>query len=356
MNARAALLLVGLPACSPASVEEPEGARRVKEELHALAREKVLSGELARTDGYVYGVDVGLLMIFAAREKDAPMYERLRGFALEHLVLDRDDDDFTRGFVVWRYCDGIPPDASGTTEALRIAEGLWRGGESFDNPEDRQWALTILDGYRRHEAEEQGVWLIRNYFNLGTRSFATNSFLVDYAPDFVAEVAERTGDPLLLELAENSYALVERAQTPTGLLYDVVQPEMATLFDDEQLVVFSPNDAVQVSNAAGVAARVVKGRPDVAGRVLDFCLERMPDLKGAYYGRTGEVARNKRPGIEAWAPLVHLAIALERHDAVGPFYMFLVSNADRTWRIPSDAWLYVTAELLLGLQAVVPGA
>jgi len=31
-----------------------------------------------------------------------------------------------------------------------------------------------------------------------------------------------------------------------------------------------------------------------------------------------------------------------------------VSNAGRQWRIPKDAWLYVTAELLLGLQAVAP--
>lgn len=354
MRAVPLLLLTLVSACDPGTPEEPTGARQAKEELHALARARVLEGNLARPDGYVYAVDVGLLMIFAAREGDGEMYGELRDFAMEHLVIDRPDDDYTRGFILWRYREGFDPDASGTTEALRISEGLWRGAEAFGEVSDRELSLVILQGYRRHEAVEQGTWLIRNYFNLGTRSFATNSYLVDYAPDYVAEVAEATDDDVLRELAERSYELVERAQAPNGLLYAVIQPEVATLLDDDRMIVFSPNDAIQVSNAATVAAWSVKGRPEIARRVVDFCYERMPSLKGTYYGRTGEIARDKRPGIEAWSPLVRMAVALDRRDALGPFYDFLVSNAGRTWRIPDDAWLYVTAELLLGLQAVAP--
>jgi hypothetical protein len=354
---RAAALLAALSifSCGPAgSPREPEGARRTKEELHRLARERVLAGSLARADGWVYTIDLSLLMIFAAREGDRELYGTLESFASTHLVLDSEADPFTRGFVLWRYRDGSPPDASGTTEALRLAEGLWRGAEAFDREEDRARAIRILEGYARHETEEQGVWMIRNYFNLGTRSFATNSFLVDYAPDFVAEVARATDDGDLLSIAEKSYALIERAQSESGLLYDIVQPEVKTLLDDERMVVFSPNDAVQISNSAAVAAGSARGRPVVARRVLDFCYRRMPDLKGTYYGRTGEIARDKRPGVEAWASLVRLAIALERDDALEAFYPFLVSNAGRKWRIPDEAWLYVVAELLLGLQAVAP--
>jgi len=356
-RARAAALSAGLAivSCgSTGSPREPEDARRTKEELHHLARERVLAGSLERADGWIYTIDLSLLMIFAALEGDLELYRSLESFASTHLVLDSRDDPYTRGFVLWRYREGTPPDASGTTEALRLAEGLWRGGLAFDREEDCARAHTILEGYARHEAEEQGIWMIRNYFNLGTRSFATNSFLVDYAPDFVAEVAEARGDAHLLSIAEKSYALIERAQSESGLLYDIVQPEVKTLLDDQRMVVFSPNDAIQISNSATVAAGSVKGRPGVARRVLDFCHARMPDLKGTYYGRTGEIARDKRPGIEAWASLVRLSIALERDDALEAFYPFLVSNAGRKRRIPDDAWLYVVAELLLGLQAVAP--
>jgi hypothetical protein len=359
MSSRAAeaalLLALAVAGCGPPlSPWEPEDARRTKEELHRLVRERVLKGRLARADGWTYAIDVSLLMIFAAGERDSDLYLHLGRFASEHLVLDSEDDPYTRGFVVWRVREQTPPDASGTTEALRLAEAFWRGSLAFDRLEDRDRAVLILEGYARHRSEERGVWMIRNYFNLGTRSFATNSFLVDYAPDFLAEVGEATGNPALREIAEKSYALIERAQSDAGLLYDVVQPELKTLLDDERMVVFSPNDAIQVSNSAAVALGAAKGRPGVAGRVLDFCLVRMPELKGTYYGRTGEIARDKRPGIEAWSSLVRLAIALEREDALEEFYPFLVSNAGRKWRIPDDAWLYVVGELLLGLQAVAP--
>ena len=196
--------------------------------------------------------------------------------------------------------------------------------------------------------------MIRNYFNLGTRSFATNSFLVDYAPDFIAEVAEAMGREDLARIAERSYELLEKARAPSGLLYAMIQPEVATLLDDERAVIFSPNDAIQISNTATVALCAVVGRPAIGREVVDFAHERMPDLRGTYYGRTAEVARDKRPGIEAWSALVRLAIALEDKEALNAFYPFLVSNAGRKWRIPKDAWLYVSAELLLGLQAVVP--
>ncbi len=351
----ALLLTIAVFSCGPApSPREPEGARRTKEELHRLAKERVLEGRLQRADGWVYAIDVSLLMIFAAGEEDLELYLALERFASAKLVLDSGDDPYTRGFVLWRVREGNPPDASGPTEALRLAEGFWRGSLAFDRPKDRERALASLDGYARHQAEDRGIWMIRNYFNLGTRSFATNSFLVDYAPDFLAEAAEAAGNAELLSIAEKSYALIERAQSDSGLLYDIIQPEVKTLLDDERMAIFSPNDAIQISNSATVAAWSVKGRPGVARRVLEFCHSRMPELKGTYYGRTGEIARDKRPGIEAWASLVRLAIALERPDALDAFYPFLVSNAGRKWRIPDDAWLYVVAELLLGLQAVAP--
>jgi len=332
----------------------PEGARETKAELHELARARIEAGTLARTDGFVYAIDVALMMIYAANERDQPMYAALTGYARSHLVLRSPDDPYIDGFVVWRAKDGVEPDASGTTEALRISEGLWRGAEAFGDEADRELAVTILDGYLRHEGVDNGVWMIRNYFNLGTRAFATNSFLIDYAPDYVKEVARATGREDLHELARKSYALIESARTPSGLLYDIIQPEVATLLDDERMVLFSPNDAIQVSNTAAVALCAADGLPNVARGLLDFSRERMPELRGTYYGRTGEIARNKRPGIEAWASLVRLAVKLDDEAALEAFYPFLVSNAGRKWRIPKDAWLFVAAELLLGLQAVVP--
>ncbi len=322
--------------------------------LHTAVRERVLAGDLARSDGFAYAVDIGELMRVAARLSDRELYESLRGFALRRLIVDEPDDPFTRGFVVWRRAPGPggdPPDASGTTEALRVSEGLREGAAAFDAPEDRELSLVVLDGYARHASEAGGLLLIRNYFNFASRDFATNSFLVDYGPDYLARVARATDREELARLAARSYEVVRAARSPAGLLYDVFQPEMTTLFDDDRTVLFSPNDIVQTSNAAAVAGTALEGAPEVAARVLRFCRERMPGLKLAYYGRTGEEARQKRPGIEIWGTLTEMSVRSGDRAGIRAFAPFLVSNA-APQRIPRDAFLYVAAHLLLGLDAL----
>ncbi len=328
----------------------------MREALFAEVRSRVLAGELVRGDGFVYAVDIGELLKVAARYRDRAMADALRAFAVRHLIVDDPDDPFTRGFVVWRRSpDDGEPDASGTTEALRIAQGLEEVAEAFGDPADRELALRVLDGYARHAAPARGtdLLLVRNYFNFRSRDFATNSFLVDYAPDFVARMARAEGRGDLAQLARESYRVVRAAASPAGLLYDVFQPEMATLYDDPRTLLFSPNDIVQTSNAASVALHAMEGAPEVAASVLEFCASRMPGLRLAYYGRTGEAARSKRPGVEIWGTLVEMAVHRGNRRALDAFRGYLITNAVES-RIPEDAFLYVAAHLLLGLDALRP--
>ncbi len=354
-------LLIGLVALAAAGCRRsvwpgPEATRQALISLRADVRARVLAGELARADGFAYAVDIGELLRVAARIRDRPLYDALRAFARDRLIVDEPDDPFTRGFVIWRRApEPAPgddaPDASGTTEALRVSEGLWEGAAAFGIPEDRELSVRILDGYARHASEAAGLLLIRNYFNFRSRDFATNSFLVDYAPDHVAEVARATDRADLAALAAGSYEMVRVARTPAGLLYDVFQPEMATLYDDERTLIHSPRDIVQTSNAAAIAATALAGAPEVADRILRFCRDRMPGLRLSYYGRTGEEAREKRPGVEIWGTLTEMSVRQRDEASLRAFAPFLVTNAT-TDRIPRDAFLYVAAHLLQGLEAL----
>ena len=178
---------VAAGSCRPSVWPGPEATREALVALHQEVRSRVLAGDLARANGFAYAVDVGELMRVASRLGDREMYAALRSFAVRRLIIDDPDDPTTRGFVLWRRTPAPAdaedaPDASGTTEALRVSEGLWEGALAFGAGEDRERAITILDGYARHASDAAGLLLIRNYFNFGSRDFATNSFLVDYAP------------------------------------------------------------------------------------------------------------------------------------------------------------------------------
>jgi hypothetical protein len=332
---------------------------QLRDQVRALVRGWVDAGRLVRPDGFVYAVDVAQLMACFVDAGDADGYARLREQALSHLVVDDRSDPFTRGFVLWRYRPDDPsprPDASGTTEALRTAKALWLGAERFDRPADRELARVILAGYARHAGVEHGVWMVRNYFGFGTRSFATNSFLVDYDPDFVAGAATQTGDADLARLAEQSYGAVRAALTPAGLLYDLIQPELKTMYPLlESVVTFSPNDVVQLSNAATVANTVARGAPEVAGRVLKFATERLGALRMYHYGRTGEAVNDAAPGINEWSGLTRLAAVLGDRAAAAP----LLDRAVAAWdyyynRLKPDAPdAYVASEALGAMSAVL---
>jgi hypothetical protein len=326
----------------------------------------VAGGAMARKadrpeDRHTYAVDVAQVMWYFAAAGDLDPYLALREFAVNNLIIDNaKDDPFTRGFVLWRHNPGQKPDASGTTEALRMARALWTGAQKFGRPADAELALVLLDGYCRHEGTDQGIWLIRNYFNFASRGFATNSFIIDYDADLLSEVADAIrarGDAQraarLAGVAERSYALMRKAVAPSGLLYDLLQPELKTMYFDRDVSFCSPNDVIQVNNACATAATVARGDPGIGRGVLAFLLPRAATIYIQYYGRTGEVARDLRISAPEYAAIARLAALLDHRAAT----VFAVERGIPYWeRVVSsppvgDVWM--SSEVLLGLQAVL---
>lgn len=332
---------------------DPRALADIQAALDGEVATWVRGDELVRENGYLYAVDVAQLMLAAARGAQRATYEGLHPLALG-FVVDRRDDPYTAGFVAWRVKPGTPPDASGTTEALRLARALWEGAAAFGRPDDAALARRILEGYGRHATVDHDVWLVRNYFNFGTRAFANDSYLVDYDPDFVATVAQATGDPALKTLAERSYALVRRARAPSGLIYDLVQPDIRTLVPDRDLTVFSPNDVVQLNNACTVAETVVEGAPEVARGVLDFAVAQRWPIKRYFLGRTGKRAANVDASVTTLTCLARLAAALGDVPATRRFAW----RASWHWKtflrdFPAPR-AYTASEILLTLHALRP--
>lgn len=334
-----------LPELDPVVIQE------IRSELEAQVLAHLESRSLERDDGYAYAVDLGQLLIYAARSYRSDLFARLRGILVERFLVRDPEQDFSRGMVAWRRHPTEPPDASGTTEALRVAQGLWEGFHAFGDTADRELALEILDAYARHATVDADLWLVRNYYNLGTRSFAPNSFLVDYAPDFIAEVAEATDRDSLRDLARRSADLIDGASTPAGLLYDIVQPEVRTLMPASGSPIFSPNDIVQLSNAATVAEQCVDSNPGEARRVLAFALALEGRPRLAYLGRSGEPAPGvTRSGLETSAALTRLSIRLSDTEGIERFGARLLSDAAELARSESDPFLYAASEALLTLE------
>lgn len=328
--------------------------QNLEQQLYEQLQTLVGRNQGARSDGYVYAVDLSQIILYAAFNQDRRLYTPLRDFAVRHLIVDNAADPYTRGFVLWRYREGTPPDASGTTEALRLAQGLWIGSQVFGDERDRDRATMILHGYARHAHTDAGVWLVRNYFNLNTRAFATNSFLLGYDPDFLNQVAQATGESEFQSVAEQSSALVQQAVTPTGLLHDIVQPEVRTLVPElANLAIFSPNDVVKLANACNVAERATVAAPEVGQKIVGFAVNRLSKLNTYYYGRTGEPAIDQAASAPTYACLVRLAVKLNQQKALNAFLPGFITHTEFVAQNPQDSTLYTVTEVLLALQAIL---
>ncbi len=194
--------------------------------------------------------------------------------------------------------------------------------------------------------------MIRNYYNFATNSYATNSYLVDYAPDFLQEVAEATDDAALADVAQRSAAMVVNAATPAGLLHQVVQPELKTLTPTGQAI-FSPNNVEQLANAASVAERSAAMCPTVAANVLSFVEQRWPTLHSFYNANTGEPIGAAGVDVATLASLVRLSVRLDNRTMRERLLNRLTERGSAFADDPVSPRAYVAGEALLALQAVL---
>ena len=377
-------------------------AVKLREQLAGQAKKMVADGgELARGDGHVYAVDVGLLMQWAALAGERELYEQLYVLVDEHLLVRAygEDADETKGFVAWRYPTkrqleehgwgneldkkvegdmsagavsldemagegekqagyegwkamnkaGEPLDASGTTEALRVAEGLWLGAIAFERDEDRQRAEEILEGYVRHQYVDQGVWLIRNYYNFQTGGFSGNSYAIDYDLDFLDMAGQELSNQRIVDVADKTRALLVAAQTDGGLIHSVIQPEIFTL-QGRPGAYFSPNNVEQISNVVEVAERSARGLSGAARGVLDFCMNDFGRLSLYYDAGSGRRVGHERAGLETLAPLGRLAVKLREDEAHNAVMMKLVQRARWKFAGQRGGSLYDVAQTLLSLE------
>ncbi|WP_145080890.1 hypothetical protein [Poriferisphaera corsica] len=323
--------------------KDKDGAFIARVDVGAEGNEGGSGNGMGGDGGWVYGVDVGMLLQYAAVAENEAMYLALRKMVVEHLIVSGDAvEGFGEGremdFVAWRYptkrtieinekrwerwgrlnASVEPIDATGTTEALRVAEGLWMGGFVFKRQEDKNLAVRVLRGYAAHAYVDQGVWMIRNYINLQTGAGATNSYTIDYDPDFVWTVANAVSDEMLLDVARRSRGLMLDARSEGGLIHSLVQPEIVTLMDPLPGPIFSPGGVEQINNVVSVAERCGLTVREVAKGVLDFCMGDLKSLRKYYDAKTGKRVGKRgvgRPGIGTYAPLLRLAMRLDERGA-----------------------------------------
>ena len=301
---------------------DPSGGFRNKaESLDEAITQWAGQHGLVTADGTAHAADVVPVLLYAARTRDAGLYDQARKGA-ERLIMMEKSDPYTQGFVLTQRTGNAGPQTAGATETLTMARALWEGADALSRPADRELALKVLDGYAKFAYEMNGVWLVRKQFDFATRSFAGSSLLSNYDADFLDTVSRKAPRAALGDFPKRSYALLARSVTPSGLLYPLVQPEIGATYPGLSVDVYAPNGIVALEESCRGAVGAARGRPELARGVLEFARTRAgdPDEMYAYFAaEDGAHSTEERLSDSGYACLATLALALgdaEHMDAL----------------------------------------
>jgi hypothetical protein len=296
------------------------------QQLDAATRVLVEKGG-ARDDGYVYGMDIAPLMLYAAERKDEALYGQLLAIAGKLVVTG--DDAATDGFVLWRAKDGAEPEITGAEEALWMARAYWAGSRAFGRAEDRARAGKIVAGWSRHAREREGVWSVAKYWSFSGKTLSALSVLGDYQGDFVSDA--EAAAPVAKGLGQKSYAVIQRAATPGKLLLPVIQPELGAHFAGMGAQRYAPNDVVALADSCAGAEGAQRGLPNVARGVLAFAgdssrLDADGRLYAYYQRKSGQPVGDAVLGSSGYACLARIAATLGDRNAASALQAALAGD------------------------------
>ncbi len=274
---------------------------------------KARDGLPVRPDGWAYAIDLGNLMVYAARRGSITLFRLLADRVERDYLVTKSNDPNALFTIAWRHRPDHPNEASGTTETLRMVEAYWLAGERWNNDYYRRLAYLMAWAYARHQwSNEYGEgWFIRNYYNYETKEYATNTYLVDYAPDVLRRVAEYMGDKQLLAVANAAAVFVVAAQLPSGLFHEMYQPEISTLYAN--ITYFSPNGVIQLIDSVEAALGISElYAPDRARRTYEFAkqhfLESGVRAISNQYSMDGVMGVGRENAPAVYAYIIRLAV------------------------------------------------
>ena len=312
------------------------------------------SGIPVRQSGEAYAVDAALFLLYAVESGNRALFDELLPPFRQAFLVSFEGGAHTSGMVGWKRRAQEPPDASGTTETMLAAKALWRAGVLWENESYLEESLSLIRGYLAHESGKEKSWQIRNYYNYGTRAFATNSYALGYFPDFLFEVA-RSG--LLLEASEaadRSLRFLRNAALPNGLFSSSFDPELRTLFPESEFSYhFSPDFRIKPGDSAFIALEMAESDPSIPRRTLALLKVFWPSLPDTVYGflslelaraeRRPEISTGHLAGVYRLALRFDEAFASEIRPVLNERALSLLSGNE------GEAWTWDAVNVLLAL-------
>jgi len=297
---------IGLAGCTPLD-SDPESASETFDGLIERTEQRLLdkiqTTRPARADGYVYAIDLAYIMRVGALLDNQRLFERAYTLVQDHLLQINVNDPRARYTVRWRYHPERPRDASGAKETGMVADALWTAFEQWGHPHHRSIAIKVLNAYLDHGYwETDRRFLVKNYYNYGTKTLSENTWLINQLPHTVRKIGCATRDSALLRTARGMSRFVRAGALQEGFSYEMYDPGIGTVIENASGY-YSPNGILKLQSSLQIARTRLPFTTRPAQALLRFQNEKDHDLYTHYYRnpRTEDLRPLwEKPSAEYW--------------------------------------------------------
>jgi hypothetical protein len=162
---------------------DPGRIEKYENKILQIFHRNLSNGLPSRPDGFCYAIDLAEIMQSAVEIGDSILFSKAYEAIKKHYIIR---DTWIDSAIVWRYKNDSEIDASGTAETIHCAFAIYLAYKKWGVEEYKKLSYSLAKAYIKHGyAPEPGKFLVKNYFNYGTRTLSENTYLINQRPDFL---------------------------------------------------------------------------------------------------------------------------------------------------------------------------
>ena len=246
---------------------DPGRIEKYENKILQIFHRNLSNGLPSRPDGFRYAIDLAEIMQSAVEIGDSILFSKAYEAIKKHYIIR---DTWIDSAIAWRYKNDSEIDTSGTAETIHCAFAIYLAYKKWGVEEYKKLSYSLAKAYIKHGyAPEPGKFLVKNYFNYGTRTLSENTYLINQRPDFLYLIGKENNDNDMIEKSKMMYNAIISGYVKNGFFHSLYDIGVKTIIPGSDGY-YSPNGVFPLISSIDISLSIIEFNPKPAREILDF--------------------------------------------------------------------------------------
>lgn len=305
---------------------DPEKIGKYENKIQGTFHEKLLNGLPSRTDGFCYAIDLAEIMQSAVEIGDSILFSKAYEAIKKHYIIR---DTWIDSAIVWRYKKDSEIDASGTAETIHCAFAIYLAYKKWGVEEYKKVSYSLAKAYIKHGyMPEPDKFLVKNYFNYGTRTLSENTYLINQRPDFLYLIGKENKDDDMIEKSRMMYNAIIGGYVKNGFFNSLYDIGVKTIIPSSNGY-YSPNGIFPLISSIDISLSIIEFNPKPAREILDFFYEnfgRWSDFYILMDGKFKSQTKSNFVSVAVYSKIIELFLKLGKPKKYNDMIKYILND------------------------------